>query len=183
MACGGHCNHCPDHSGYSGPVTAPTWINGSEQMHTLDTTIPVNDWHFNWLARYIDAEIDRWGVTVPGWKTLYDRTVTYPYKDTDDIIYAQNYKELRDAQTTIRPAFAGEYSHLSNTYLADGEEILDESTDDIRDEIDYTMGLCVCDCNYSCTCNCNYCTCNCNHSCQCDCNYSDERLKENIVYI
>ncbi len=187
MACNGHCNHCPNHSGYSSDITIPTWVTGNEQdiptggydpdspsaqqMHTLDTSIPVKFWHFNWMAWYIDYEIDRWGVTVPGWKDLYDRTIYYPYKLTDDLITAQNYKELRDAQVIIRPAFAGEYSHLSNTYLAAGEEILDESTDDIRDEIDNTRGLCVCDCNYSCTCDCNYCTCNCNHGCQCNCNF------------
>ena len=181
MACNGHCNYCPSHSGYSGPVTPPTWINGADQMHTLDTTMKVQEWHFNWLAWYIDREIDRWGVTVPGWKDLYDRKIYYPYKDTNDLILAQNYKELRNALTTIRPGFT--YSYLSDTYLASNKEILDESTDEIRDEIDYLHSLCVCDCNYSCTCNCNYCTCNCNHACQCNCNYSDERLKENIVYI
>ena len=41
---------------------------------------------------------------------------------------------------------------------------------------------CTCNCNY-CTCDCNYCTCNCNYSCTCNCNYSDERLKDNVVYM
>ena len=41
---------------------------------------------------------------------------------------------------------------------------------------------CTCDCNY-CVCDCNYCTCDCNYSCTCNCNYSDERLKDNIVYM
>ena len=47
----------------------------------------------------------------------------------------------------------------------------------------YNAGTqCTCNCNY-CTCNCNYCTCNCNYACTCNCNYSDERLKENIVFV
>ena len=49
---------------------------------------------------------------------------------------------------------------------------------------------CTCDCNYSCTCDCDYCTCDCdyctcdcNYSCTCDCDYSDEKVKENIIYL
>ncbi len=51
----------------------------------------------------------------------------------------------------------------------------------IIDELAKVGALCACNCNY-CTCNCNYCTCNCNY-CSCNCNYSDERLKQNIIFI
>ena len=64
-----------------------------------------------------------------------------------------------------------------------GGKIFDETTTEFRDEVDAVRSECLCDCNYSCTCNCNYCVCNCNHVCQCNCNYSDRKLKENIVYL
>jgi len=44
-----------------------------------------------------------------------------------------------------------------------------------------TKDICTCDCNY-CTCDCNYCTCDCNYSCTCNCNYSDMRLKKDIRF-
>jgi hypothetical protein len=149
-------------------------------MHTIDTTFEVRDWHFNWMGWYIDREIDRWGVDYPAWKAKWDRNIYFPYFDTNDLISHDDYRWLRNGLLEIA-SFS--YTYLNNTYLETGEEILDESTDELRDQIDHLHTLCVCDCNYSCTCNCNYCTCNCNHACQCDCNYSDERLKENIVYM
>ena len=59
----------------------------------------------------------------------------------------------------------------------------------MRQFVNVLQNVCMCDCNYDCACNCNYCTCNCNYcicdcnwNCPCNCNYSDERLKEDIEY-
>ena len=54
---------------------------------------------------------------------------------------------------------------LEWAYMYSQYEAMSEQVDILRNE-------CVCDCNYSCTCDCNYCVCNCNYVCQCDCNYT-----------
>ena len=102
------------------------------------------------------------------------------YVDTNDIIYATDYKFIRDALLAIA-SFS--YSYLSDSYLTDLQPIYAASSTELRTQINYLRSLCVCNCNYACTCNCNYCTCNCNYACTCNCNYSDKNLKENINYL
>lgn len=168
MSCSGHCNVCVSHAGYDPPLSAPTWLDDG-----LGTGINVKNEHFDNLRDYIQTELTRRSASPPAsWPPAY--------KDTDDIIYAIDYRLLRDAIVNCK---AWTPTWASDTYLVAGGDILDESTNEMRDRMATLRAECLCNCNYACTCNCNYCTCNCNYACTCDCNYSDKRLKENIVYI
>ena len=169
MACTGHTNSCPAHPGYDPPVSPISWVDPG-----LGTDIEVKGYHhFYYLNYYINQEFSRRSVSPPGnW--------AYGQKYTDDIIYADDYKMLRDGIVECK---AWTPTWASNTYLAAGEDILDESTNEMRTQMDVLRAECLCNCNYACTCDCNYCTCNCNYSCTCNCNYSDRRLKTNIKYL
>jgi len=172
MACGGHCNVCPAHPGYDPPVYVISWPDPG-----LGTDITVRGYyHFYYLNYYINQEFTRRSVSPPGdW--------VYGQKYTDDIIYAADYRMLVDGLDACDPAWTPNGKNLTNEWLSAGMPILDESTLEMRDQVDILRAECLCDCNYACTCNCNYCTCNCNYACTCDCNYSDRRLKDNIKYL
>jgi hypothetical protein len=173
MACGGHTNSCPAHPGYDPPLSPVSWPDDG-----LGTDIYVKGFdHFYYLVYYINYELNRRGVAKPdGWWDPYSDG----NKDTDDIIYSSDYMMLRaglDACDAWSPTWA------TTQYMSAGASILDESTNEMRDQVDILRAECLCNCNYACTCNCNYCTCNCNYSCTCNCNYSDRRLKDNIKYL
>ena len=167
MACGGHCNVCPAHPGYDPPLSAVPW-RSADCVHTpIDTNDIVEaNYHFYWLAWYIDFELDRRNDSPPaGWfNPIGDASF-----DTTDVIYASDWAMLK---TGIADAANGWTSTwCGSAYLKIGEPILDNSINEMRDKIDALRAECLCDCNYSCTCNCNYCTCNCNYACTCNCNY------------
>ena len=176
MACGGHTNSCPSHPGYDPPLSPVSWTDDP-----LNTNDEVKATHFNELKLNINVEFTRRGLSP---------SAGFPpaNKDTNDFVYGDDYRVLRDHIIPVsddsslgtwspRPAI------VSYGTLAPGQDIQDESTEEMRDEIDTIRGECLCNCNYSCTCDCNYCVCNCNHVCTCNCAYSDERLKEKIVYL
>lgn len=175
MACGGHCNQCPAHPGYSGPVSTVSWPDPG-----LGTDIDVRGYyHFYYLVYFIDQELTRRSESPPAgwWSPVEDGN-----KGTTDIIYAADYKLLRDGIVACK-SWTPDGKNLTDQWLSAGMPILDESTLEMRTQIDTLRAECLCDCNYACTCNCNYCTCNCNYACTCDCNYSDRRLKEKIIYL
>ena len=177
MTCVGHTNSCPSHAGYDPAVSAILWPDAP-----LGTGINVKGYyHYYYLVYYIQSELDRRSVSPPGdWWVPYSAGNL----DTDDTIFAADYLKLRDALQACKPGdWDWATAYVSATYLAAGEDILDESTNGMRDRIDVLRAECICNCNYACTCNCNYCTCNCNYACTCNCNYSDKRLKEEIVYL
>lgn len=185
MVCTGHTNSCPAHPGYDPPLSPVSWTDDP-----LDTTDDVKATHFNELKYYVDVEFTRRGLSP---------SAGFPpdNMDTEDIIYASDYREIRDHLRTASfstaagtwdtsiPSACG-YGSMARGRQVSGVPanlgyILDETTEEMRTEIDLLRAECLCDCNYSCTCNCNYCVCNCNHACQCNCNYiSDERLKMEI---
>lgn len=168
MVCTGHTNSCPGHPGYDPPLSPVSWTDDP-----LGTNDEVKATHFNELTFYIDVEFTRRGLTPSGGFPPSD-------KNTNDLVEAADYREVRDHIRTLSfsttsgdwdgaiPAIVG-YGTLSRG-VASG--IQDESTEEMRAEIDLLRQECLCDCNYACTCNCNYCVCNCNHACQCNCNYS-----------
>jgi hypothetical protein len=175
MACNGHCNQCALHPGYVGPATPSVWTDDP-----LETDDEVKATHFNELRSAILDEYTRRSLSP---------SATPDIKDTDDTVFAIDYRSLRDQirkadDDLWTAAVSAEYMGYGT--LARGLEIQDESTEAFRLQVNTLEAVCVCNCNYSCTCNCNYCTCNCNYSCTCNCNYSvfsDERLKRDIVYL
>lgn len=50
-----------------------------------------------------------------------------------------------------------------------GDIITKNGLTTMRNYINILQNTCVCDCNWTCTCNCDHCACDCNH-CACDCN-------------
>jgi hypothetical protein len=169
MACGGHCNHCPGHSGYIGPGVAATWTN--DPIGTLDDVGAVD---FNELRTQWRAEDTRWLVSIPAGDP--------GAVDTNTTVYHTHYRWLVDCLDKITAGL--DRTYLTDAVLITGHQIQDESTEALRTHLNYLRSLCVCNCNYACTCNCNYCVCNCNYACVCNCNnYSDKELKENIKYL
>jgi hypothetical protein len=167
MACGGHCNHCPSHPGYDPALSAPTWTNDP-----IGTNDEVEDTDFNEMRAYIVTECARRSKSSSG----IAGTV-----NSSTVVTASDYKSLRDYLVICK---AWSYPAIVNdATLAVGQNIQDESTEELRDRINTLRTECICNCNYSCTCNCNYCVCNCNHACECNCNYSDKRLKKEIQYL
>lgn len=177
MACGGHTNSCPSHPGYDPPLAGVSWTDDP-----LDGGDEVKAQHYNELSFYINAEFTRRGLTPSGGFPPAD-------KDSDDFVFGDDYRVLRDHVVPLsKDSTTGTWSGgiptaASYGAMTPGGKIFDETTTEFRDEVDAVRSECLCDCNYSCTCNCNYCVCNCNHVCQCNCNYSDRKLKENIVYL
>ena len=179
MTCIGHTNSCPGHPGYDPPLEPIDWVDDG-----LGTDIDVKGHdHFYMLALYINYELWRRDKEKPsGWWEYGDIWHPIPGADkgTDDIVYASDYMMLKsglDACKSWSPTWA------TSQYISAGAPILDETTTEMRDQIDTLRAECPCNCHYSCTCNCNYCTCNCNYVCTCNCNYSDRRLKTNIKYL
>lgn len=173
MACHSHCNQCALHPGYIGPATLTTWTNDP-----VSTNTQVKSGHLNELRSSIQDELTR--------RSLTENTA-YPdpgVVDTNDTIYNEHYRYIRNQIYQC-----GGYTYppwpspVENETINTGEQILADTTNDMRDTTNVLEAQCVCNCNYACTCNCNYCVCNCNHACQCNCNYSDERLKRDIVYL
>ena len=175
MACTGHSNSCASHPGYVGPGTATTWT--SPDPMTAGTEINVGYW--NELRNAINSETSRrsesWNVTDPGTKSVGNK-ITDVYDNLRDQVY------YLGATTD---------SNLADPNLNTGSEIEAHETDGLRDCTNELETQCVCNCNHSCTCECNYCVCacnycvcQCNYPCTCNCNYSsDERLKEDIIYL
>jgi len=176
MACTGHTNSCPLHAGYVAPVAAYTWTNDP-----ITTDDPVEEDDFNEMTLVTNAEFTRRSLSPSGGFPPANKT-------TNDIIYAADYRRLRDHLVTLCRQSTGVSWSPNAAYtgygaLASGQEVQDESTEEIRDKLNELRAECVCNCNYACTCDCNYCTCNCNYSCVCNCNYSDKRLKNDIEYL
>lgn len=187
MACSGiHCNQCPDHPNYIGPVTPTVWTDDP-----VDTNDQVKAVHFNELRNAIIAENTRrsktWAVgsgdpgSVDGDDNILDGTgVEHGWRDLRDQI---SYLDCGTA-SCWRPA------GVTNVQIADGAEVLATSMNTMRDRVNVLEAECVCNCAYSCTCDCDYCTCDCNHACTCNCNYacvlnwlSDRNVKMEIEYI
>ena len=176
MACTGHCNHCPAHGGYIPPISVYTWTNDP-----ITTDDPVEEDDFNEMASVINSEFAR--------RSLSPSAGFPPTaKTTNDIIYSLDYRRIRDHLVRLCRASTGvSWSPIAaqNGYgaLAAGRVIQDETTEEVRTKINELREECICNCNYACTCECNYCVCNCNYACTCYCNYSDIRLKEQICYL
>lgn len=170
MACNGHCNHCPSHPGYVPAVGDATYTNPIP----FDTNDDVRYLDFNELRAYISTE-----------STRRSDAVTLPSTQTgSDLVEYLDWRSLRDAISDLEnDAGAWVPAVLNDTNLALAENIQDEQYEAMVDQVDILRNECACDCNYACTCDCNYCVCNCNYACVCDCNYSDKNLKENINYM
>ena len=165
MACGGHCNVCPSHPGYTGPGSPVTWYSDP-----VDTDIVIKGLtHFYYLAYEIDVELDRRGDTpFTGWWV----PITDCYYDDvapGKVIYAEDWITLRTGLVDAANGWTSTY--CTNAHFTAGQPILAASMNEMRDKLDALRAECLCNCNYSCTCNCNYCTCNCNYACTCNCNY------------
>jgi hypothetical protein len=181
MACTGHCNDCAGHGGYIPGVAPYAWTNDP-----ITTSDPVEEDDYNEMGIAIVQETTRRNSTFGSAPSAgFPGTL----KTSSDIIYALDYREVRDHIVALaRKWSAGVSYNPTAAYggygaLAAGQQIQDESTEEFRTKINELKAECVCDCAYACTCNCNHCPCDCNHVCECDCNYSDKRLKEEICYL
>ena len=162
MACTSHCNQCLAHPGYIGPRTLSTWTDP-----TLDTTILIKATHFNQLRTALLNELAVRGIGSQG---------MYAAQGVGNLIYGNFYKALRHNCWLCEPGYwpgfnATHLYYMSDPLLDPGYLVQDESTTAFRAWVNFTEGLCVCNCNYACTCDCNYCTCDCNNTCTCDLYY------------
>jgi len=169
MACTGHTNSCPTHPGYDPPLAGVSWTDP-----TIGTDDEVKATHFNEMTYYTNFEFTRRGESPSGGFPPSNKT-------SSDIVYAVDYRNIRDHLKYLNRAWDNAY--IGYGVITDLQPIQDETTEAFRDEIDTLRAECLCDCNYSCTCNCNYCVCNCNYACTCNCNYSDKKLKREIKYL
>ena len=190
MTCIGHCNDCAAHAGYVPGITPTSWTDDP-----LARGILIKEEHWDELRDAIDAETTR-------------RSTTWATGDGDpgnvavgDKVYQggtglpDGWRELRNQVSYLDTGSGSGWQPASvdNTTILTGEPILDDSPQAIRDRLNVIEAECYCDCNYACTCNCNYCVCNCNYCvcncnypCTCNCNYSaksDRRLKKEIKYL
>jgi len=185
MACGGHSNSCPSHPGYDPPLSPVSWrssysaAQGYCNGHTINTDDPVEEnYHYYYLAWYINYEIGRRGASKPsGWDAWYAEAGP---KTTEDIIYSSDWTMFVEG---LDECDAWSPTWSTTQYMSAGAPILVNTINEMRDQVNILRTECLCDCNYACTCNCNYCTCNCNYACTCNCNYSDRRLKTDIKYL
>ena len=153
--CTAHSGTCSAHAGRN-PAGNPTIFTDP----SLNTDSPIKALHVNELKTAIAAELTRRSLSS---SLPVDR-------DTEDLIDDAEFVQLRNALNDMQ---SWSYPSSVSTDMEQGDDVLHQTMQDLRDRTNLMEQTCVCECNYACTCQCNYdCTCNCNYACTCQCNYS-----------
>ena len=158
-ACGGHVNSCPSHGGYIAPVTY-TFTNVTVSAgETIGLQNEITE-----LKARLNSEAVRRGLSQTS------VALNNPIHAVGEIRTLRDHHNTVCAKTSVSP--------YSNTQIVNTQVILANTIETMKDNVVARGAQCACQCNYSCTCQCNYCTCQCNyctcvcnHVCKCQCNY------------
>lgn len=144
--------------------------------HPVSNQVYIKKNHLLELRTALNAELSVRSLSLKSWS------------DTE-YFTSKQWLEIRDAINECRRRDGGAEFVYHDPYEP-GDVITPIGMNYLRNFVNLLQTVCMCQCNYDCacncnycTCNCNYCTCNCNWGCPCDCAYSDKRLKEKIKYL
>ena len=189
-SCNAHDGTGNNDSGYVGPTTISFTNVTVSTGEKIDLQNEIHE-----LLDKLNAESTRRAVL--GDSTTDAFTLTNPVSQTHIRRIRNLYMDVLNVSAT---------SPYTDSDIITTQTMKATTIEAMKDGLVADAGSCVCDCNYACTCNCNYCTCNCNYACTCDCNhacqcncnyactcdcnhacicncnYSDIRLKTEIIY-
>lgn len=145
--------------------------------HPASNDVLIKQIHLTELRNALDEEI------------RVRKLSTVAWSNPGNYFSSTQWKQIKNAINSCRTRDGGSAFVYHDPYEP-GDVITPNGMNYLRSFVNLLQNVCICQCNYDCacncnycTCNCNYCTCNCNWGCPCDCAYSDKRLKIKIKYL